>query len=88
MLFRSAPAHHSGPAAATFANERLVDRIKLMAGDPTCDKVVKAKIMSVLGSWYRQFKDDPQMKLVAGLYVSCGGGAKKVRARLAAGGRP
>jgi hypothetical protein len=37
---------------------------------------VKKKIMSVLGSWYRQFKDDPKMQLVAGLYASCGGGRK------------
>lgn len=55
-----------------------MDRIKLMAGDPHLDARVKAKIMSVLGSWYRQFRDDPRMQLVAGLYVSCGGG-KKVR---------
>ncbi|KAL8277961.1 hypothetical protein RQP46_009593 [Phenoliferia psychrophenolica] len=63
---------------ATFGNERLIDRIKLMAGDPMCDAAVKAKIMSVLGSWYRQFKDDPSMKLVASLYASCGGGKKTV----------
>ena len=43
-----------------------------------CDPAVKAKIMSVLGSWYRQFKDDPTMKLVAGLYASCGGGKKVI----------
>lgn len=56
----------------------MVDRIKLMAADPHCDEKVKRKIMSVLGSWHRQFKDDPRMQLVAGLYASCGGG-KKVR---------
>lgn len=27
----------------------------------------------VLRSWYIQFKDDPRMKLVAGLYKQCGG---------------
>lgn len=53
-----------------------MDRIKLMAGDPHTDERVKKKIMSVLGSWYREFKDDPKMQLVAGLYASCGGGRK------------
>lgn len=62
--------------AGTFANERLVDRIKVMAGDPMTDERVKKKIMTVLGSWYRQFKDDPSMRLVAGLYHACGGGKK------------
>lgn len=61
---------------ATFANERLVDRIKLMVGDPMIEPRVKRKIMSVLASWHRQFKDDARMQLVAGLYVSCGGGKK------------
>ena len=53
-----------------------MDRIKLMAGDPHTDERVKKKIMSVLGSWHRQFKDDPKMQLVAGLFVACGGGRK------------
>ncbi|GAA5971779.1 hypothetical protein JCM11641_001510 [Rhodosporidiobolus odoratus] len=61
----------------TFANERLVDRIKLMAGDPHTDSRIKKKLMSVLGSWFLQFKDDPRMQLVAGLYKSCGGGKQK-----------
>ncbi|GAA6037811.1 hypothetical protein JCM8097_005050 [Rhodosporidiobolus ruineniae] len=63
----------------TFANERLVDRIKLMAGDPTTDPRVKKKLMSVLASWYVTFKDDPRMQLVAGLYKSCGGGKQASR---------
>ncbi|BGP31194.1 hypothetical protein JCM10296v2_002958 [Rhodotorula toruloides] len=58
----------------TFANDRLVERIKVMAGDPHTDPKVKKKLMQVLGSWYVQFKDDPKMQLVAGLYKSCGGG--------------
>ncbi|GAA5854687.1 hypothetical protein JCM8547_004940 [Rhodosporidiobolus lusitaniae] len=63
----------------TFADERLVDRIKLMAGDPHTDPRVKKKLMNVLGSWYIQFKDDPSMRLVAGLYKSCGGGKQASR---------
>ncbi|GAA5866399.1 hypothetical protein JCM3774_004666 [Rhodotorula dairenensis] len=58
---------------ATFADERLVERIKVIAGDPHTDPRVKKKNMQVLGSWYIQFKDDPRMKTVAGLYRACGG---------------
>ncbi|GAA5893253.1 Lsb5p [Sporobolomyces salmoneus] len=61
----------------TFANDRLVDRIKVSAGDPHTDERVKKKIASVLASWNRQFKDDPKMQLVAGLYRTCGFGAAK-----------
>ncbi|GAA6004935.1 hypothetical protein JCM10207_008456 [Rhodosporidiobolus poonsookiae] len=63
----------------TFANERLVDRIKLMAGDPHTDQRVQKKLMTVLKSWYLTFKDDPKMQLVAGLYRSCGGGKQAAR---------
>lgn len=62
---------------ATFANERLVERIKVSAGDPNTDERVKKKIASVLASWHRQFKDDPRMQLVAGMYKSCGLGAAR-----------
>ncbi|GAA5986606.1 hypothetical protein JCM10908_003821 [Rhodotorula pacifica] len=60
---------------STFADERLVERIKVIAGDPHTDPRVKKKNMQVLGSWYIQFKDDPRMKTVAGLYKACGGGS-------------
>lgn len=58
----------------TFADERLIERIKVIAGDPHTDPRVKKKNMQVLGSWYIQFKDDPRMRTVAGLYKACGGG--------------
>ena len=45
---------------------------------------MKRKIMSVLGSWHRQFKDDPTMQLVAGLYGSCGGGTRRAPDKTAA----
>lgn len=64
----------------TFANERLVDRIKLMAGDPLCDPAVKRKLMRLLQSWHALFREDTRMQIVAGLWSSCGGG-KKVRSR-------
>lgn len=59
---------------STFADERLIERIKVIAGDPHTDPRVKKKNMQVLGSWYIQFKDDPRMRTVAGLYKACGGG--------------
>ncbi|GAA5880204.1 hypothetical protein JCM1840_004877 [Sporobolomyces johnsonii] len=68
---------------STFANERLVDRIKVLAGDPHTDPAVKKKLMRVLAGWHREFNDDPKMQLVAGLYKSCGGG-KTVVSRSAA----
>lgn len=67
---------------ATFANERLVERIKVAAGDPHTDDRVKKKIASVLASWHRQFKDDPRMQLVAGMYKSCGLGAARAAVSL------
>ncbi|KAK4704651.1 LAS seventeen-binding protein 5, partial [Phenoliferia sp. Uapishka_3] len=75
ILYRSIHVDSEGACRELWSK---VPRIKLMAGDPTLDASVKAKIMSVLGSWYRQFKDDPKMQLVAGLYASCGGGKKTV----------
>lgn len=54
--------------AATFGNERLLERIKIMAGDPHVDESVRRTLFSVLISWRNQFKDDPRMSLVAGLY--------------------
>jgi ATPase subunit of ABC transporter with duplicated ATPase domains len=68
---------------ATFANERLVERIKVMAGDPMTDKGVKRKLLLVLASLHSQFKDDPRMQLVAGLYEACGGGRKRKTANAA-----
>ncbi|GAA5822093.1 hypothetical protein JCM11251_004855 [Rhodosporidiobolus azoricus] len=68
----------------TFANERLVDRIKLMAGDPHTEEKVKRKLMRTLKGWAIHFKDDPKMQLVAGLYKSCGGGQIAQASRSAA----
>jgi hypothetical protein len=47
-----------------------------MSQDPMIDEQVKRKLMAVLGSWHRQFKDDPKMHAVSNLYVQCGGGRK------------
>lgn len=38
--------------------------------DPGTDPKVKRKLISVLGSWNKQFQGDPRMSLVANLYKS------------------
>lgn len=53
---------------ATFADGQLTDAIKHLATDPATDAKVKRKLMNVLASWHTQFKDDPSMSFVAGLY--------------------
>lgn len=60
----------------TFVDAALIDRIKIMAGDPILDVRLKRKILAVLAGFHRQFKDDPKMQHVTGLYAACGGGKK------------
>ncbi|KZV87756.1 hypothetical protein EXIGLDRAFT_767437 [Exidia glandulosa HHB12029] len=55
----------------TFSDDRLIDAIRNLATDPSTDIRVKKKLMSVLASWHRQFKDDPSMKTIANLYKTC-----------------
>ncbi|CAE6466174.1 unnamed protein product [Rhizoctonia solani] len=73
---------------SSFANDQLVDRIKLMSQDPMTDEHVKRKLISVLASWHRQFKDDPKMHTVSNLYVQCGGGRKSTQGAGATSPRP
>lgn len=56
---------------ATFADGQLTDALKNIAADSTADKRVKKKLLLVLGSWRDQFKSDPSMSLIAGLYNQC-----------------
>ncbi|KAN0060339.1 hypothetical protein ACQY0O_007668 [Thecaphora frezii] len=60
----------------TFANDQLVERLKLMSQDELVDASVRRLLMRVLLAWHQQYKDDPSMRLVAGLYAACGGGRK------------
>lgn len=60
----------------TFADTQLVERIKLMSQDPLVDASVRKKLMRILLSWHLQFRGEPTMRLVAGLYTACGGGRK------------
>ncbi|EJD03661.1 uncharacterized protein FOMMEDRAFT_82732 [Fomitiporia mediterranea MF3/22] len=54
----------------TFADGQLTDAIKNLVADPGTDPKVKRKLISVLGSWHRQFEGTPSMSLVANLYKS------------------
>lgn len=53
---------------STFADGQLTDALKNLATDPTTDPKVKKKVLAVLGSWSRQFKDDRGAAAIAGLY--------------------
>jgi hypothetical protein len=55
----------------TFADGQLTDALKHLATDLGTDHKVKKKLLSVLASWHNQFKTDPSMTLVAGLYRQC-----------------
>lgn len=47
-----------------------------MASDPHTDERVKKRLVSLFGSWHRQFKDDPSMRTAANLYTMVKGGAR------------
>jgi LAS seventeen-binding protein 5 len=49
----------------------LTDALKSLATESTTNPKVKKKLMAVLLSWQNQFKSDPSMTLVAGLYKQC-----------------
>ncbi|KAF8898967.1 hypothetical protein BD779DRAFT_1795515 [Infundibulicybe gibba] len=60
----------------TFADGQLTDALKHISSDSNADKRVKKKLLLILGSWRDQFKSDPSMSLVAGLYKQCRGGRR------------
>ncbi|KAF9229057.1 hypothetical protein BS17DRAFT_722352 [Gyrodon lividus] len=55
----------------TCMDDSLVDAIKQLAFDPLADTKVKKKLLSILASWNVQFRNDPSMSTVAGLYKQC-----------------
>ncbi|RDB29003.1 Protein lsb5 [Hypsizygus marmoreus] len=55
----------------TFADGQLTDALKNISADSTADKRVRKKLLLVLASWRDQFKSDPSMSLIAGLYSQC-----------------
>jgi sRNA-binding protein len=52
----------------SFADGQLTDALKNLATDSTADTKVRKKILAVLASWSRQFKDDRSAAGIAGLY--------------------
>jgi hypothetical protein len=68
---------NAGPRfQSSFADPQLVERIKLMSQDPLVDASVRRKLMRMLLWWSNQFKNEPNMRTIAGLYSACGGGRK------------
>ncbi|KIM47793.1 hypothetical protein M413DRAFT_22397 [Hebeloma cylindrosporum] len=62
----------------TFADGHMTDALKNLSNDAGADKRVKKKLIMVLGSWREQYKDDPSMSTVAGLYKHCRGEGRRV----------
>ncbi|KAG6862158.1 hypothetical protein C0995_004240 [Termitomyces sp. Mi166 len=56
---------------SNFADEQLTDAIRNLSADHSVDKKVRKKLMAVLASWQEQFKSDPSMSVIAGLYKQC-----------------
>ncbi|KZO89661.1 hypothetical protein CALVIDRAFT_543393 [Calocera viscosa TUFC12733] len=78
LTILKALVENCGPRFRTsFANPQLCDRIKLMAADPMTDEHVKKRLIALLASWHRLWQDEPKMKVVADLYLACGGGKGK-----------
>ncbi|KAI0308191.1 hypothetical protein B0F90DRAFT_1621443 [Multifurca ochricompacta] len=53
---------------STFADGQLTDALKNLATDSSTDPKVKKKVLAVLASWSRQFKDDRSAAGIASLY--------------------
>lgn len=52
----------------SFADGHLTDALRHLATDPTADPKVRKKVLAVLASWSKQFKDDRSATGIAGLY--------------------
>lgn len=52
----------------SFADGQLTDALKHLATDHTTDPKVRKKVLAVLASWSKQFKDDRGTAGIAGLY--------------------
>ncbi|KIJ65032.1 hypothetical protein HYDPIDRAFT_88841 [Hydnomerulius pinastri MD-312] len=55
----------------TCMDDQLIDAIRQLASDPITDQKVKKKLLSVLTLWKEQFKNEPSLSTVAGLYRQC-----------------
>ena len=52
----------------SFADSQMIEALKMLATDSMTDPKVKKKLVSVLGAWHSQFKDDPSMSHISHLY--------------------
>ncbi|KAL0951487.1 hypothetical protein HGRIS_008174 [Hohenbuehelia grisea] len=55
----------------TFADDHLTDALKHLTSDPDGDAKVKKKTLMVLAAWEHQYKAEPGMAHIAGLYKQC-----------------
>ncbi|KAH9982882.1 hypothetical protein BGW80DRAFT_1555903 [Lactifluus volemus] len=53
---------------SSFADTQLTDALRNLATDSATDRKVKKKVLAVLASWSRQFKDDRSAAGIASLY--------------------
>jgi hypothetical protein len=49
-------------------DDQLIDALKHLSSDPSADTKVKKKLVSILAAWSTQFKNDPSLSSIAGLY--------------------
>lgn len=66
LLIRSLSSLRSH--ADSFADGQLTDALKHLATDSTTDTKVRKKVLGILASWSKQFKDDRSAAGIAGLY--------------------
>jgi len=53
---------------SSFADGHLTDALRNLAIDSTTDPKVRKKVLAVLASWSKRYKDDPSASGIAGLY--------------------
>ncbi|KAI0275053.1 hypothetical protein BC834DRAFT_27905 [Gloeopeniophorella convolvens] len=69
LVILNALVENSGHKFQTsFADGQLTDALRHLATDSATDPKVKKKVLAVLASWHRQFKDDRSLAGIAGLY--------------------
>lgn len=52
-------------------DDAMVDALKQLASDTHTDQRVKQRLANVLSGWSVQFRDDPALQGLAGLYKQC-----------------
>ncbi|TYJ54213.1 hypothetical protein B9479_005139 [Cryptococcus floricola] len=68
IILRALTENASKGFQLNWANEQLMERLKLMATDQLTDPKVKKTLILVFHSWALHYKDEPRMTEVAGLW--------------------